>query len=119
MIVALVTDLFFATKIEGAAKPAEVRVNVVRTITDLLADIQDARAAIIDLTLDDPDPVEAIRALRAARTDLTIVGFYPHVQTALAQAATEAGANEVTPRSRFSSQMPRLLRQWAGAPSNE
>jgi hypothetical protein len=45
----------------------------------------------------------------ALRAGVKVVAFGPHVDAAALDAATEAGAAESLPRSRFFARLPRLL----------
>ncbi len=65
--------------------------------TSFPASIADADVVVIDLSRG-PNNVEVVRAgLPGAR----IVAYGPHVDEDAMQAARDAGANEVFPRSRF------------------
>lgn len=116
-IAVYVTDLIFSTKIMSTARSLDVAVEVVRSaagLSDRLAG-GGIDLVIIDLTADG-DPVEAVRAARRAENTPRIVAFCPHVQIDLADAAREAGADEVLPRSAFSQDLPGILRATSASP---
>ncbi len=104
-----VTDLIFATKIRTTAQAVGTVSLPVRTCSELLAASKDAEIAIIDLHLDNESPIEMIRATRRLPSPPKIVAFLSHVHTELAQAAKEAGADLVLPRSKFTQRLPQIL----------
>ena len=55
------------------------------------------------------DPLAAVRTAREAAAPPRIVAYLSHVQTELAAAAREAGAEEVMPRSEFTANLPEIL----------
>jgi CheY-like chemotaxis protein len=118
-IVAVVPDLFFATKIEAVARAAGTEVSIVpptQAFERCLAEIP----ALVLVDLHAPgDPLALVRALRTdPRTRAAhIVGFYSHVEDALRLGALDAGVDEALPRSAFVGRLPGLLAGGAGAPS--
>ena len=112
VVIAFVTDLIFSTKIASTGKSLEVPVRIVRSVDALserLAD-DDVGLVLIDLNADGANPLDAIRATRQLADPPRIIAYVSHVQTDLAAAAGEAGADEVMPRSAFSAQLPELLK---------
>lgn len=108
--VALITDLFFFSKVKGTADAIGVPLQVVRTSDALLEACRGgASLAIVDLNADGIDPVEAIRQCKALQPAPRVVAYLSHVQTDLAAAAQQAGADAVMPRSRFNAQLPDVL----------
>jgi CheY-like chemotaxis protein len=111
----IVPDLFFATRIDEAARAAGVAViqcpaghalEVCRTESpDLI---------IVDLHGRD-DPLGIVRALKAdpAVRAVPIAGFYAHVDQETRRAAEAAGVDLVLPRSAFTARLGELL---AGLP---
>jgi DNA-binding NarL/FixJ family response regulator len=109
---ALVTDLFFVTKIKGTADAVGAPLTLARTTEQLLHAIgAGARLAIIDLNATGVDPVDAIRRCKALPDPPRVLAYLSHVQRELAEAAQAAGADEVLPRSKFSADLPALLQQ--------
>ncbi len=108
MILALVDDLLFRSKIREVARRAGARIVFVRTAADV-ADAARARPslAVVDLHAEKLDPLGSLAALRAE--GIPAIGFFAHVQTDLARAALEAGATEVMPRSAFAARLPEIL----------
>lgn len=116
-IVAIVPDLFFATKIAATAAAAGVALESA-SFAQAPARIGAAPAAglvILDLAAGAP-ALELARALKAdpATRAIPIAGFYSHVDAATREAALAAGIDHVLPRSAFVARLPLLLR---GEPS--
>lgn len=110
--VALITDLFFVSKVKGTADALGVPLTLVRNIADLGREVeQGASLAIVDLNAAGVDPVEAIRACKTASSPPFVVAYLSHVQKDLAAEARSAGADMVLPRSKFSEKLPELLRR--------
>jgi CheY-like chemotaxis protein len=108
---AVVPDLFFATKIAATAKALGVELALMP-----LARAAEAAAtappSLVLLDLQAPGDLPAlIRALKAdPRTAaIPIVGFYPHVDHALRVSALEAGIDSAMPRSAFVARLAGLL----------
>ncbi len=112
MILAVVPDLIFSTKITSTAASLGVPVKVLRSVESLsqrLAEGADA-LVLLDFDADDIDPIEAIAACRRAPSPPRIVAFGSHVRSDLIEACRRAGADEVLPRSAFVRRLPELLR---------
>lgn len=112
MILAVVEDLLFVSKIQETAKHLGLEVRVIAP--ERLAE-QAARegvtAVILDLNHRSGRALEAARELKSspATRHLRAVGFLSHVQGELAAAAREAGCDLVLARSAFTRQLPALL----------
>lgn len=114
-VVALVTDLLFVAKVKGTADAIGIPLTVVRNARDLVRTVeQGAGLAIVDMNAEGVDPAESIRACKAATRPTFVVAYLSHVQKDLADAAREAGADVVMPRSKFSQELPALLRRHGG-----
>lgn len=115
-VVAVVPDLFFATRIEATAAQLGVALEM-PSPNAALAAIRRQLPDLVVLDLQAPgDPLALARALKAdpATTGLAIVGFYSHVEQALREAALAAGVDHVLPRSAFTARLPTLLAGDAG-----
>jgi len=115
VMIALVTDLIFCTKITSTAAAIGAQVKVVRSMEKLeerLAWGLD-RVAIIDLNADGVDVRDVIGRIKSVPNPPHIIGFVSHVQTDLIDAARAAGADEVLARSAFVSRLHALLAQAA------
>jgi DNA-binding NarL/FixJ family response regulator len=108
MILALVDDLLFRSKIREVAKQVGADVHFPRTAAEAV----EAAAAkpvlgVVDLHAVKLDPLGCLSALSAH--GVKTIGFFAHVQTDLARAALEAGATQVMPRSAFAQRLPEIL----------
>lgn len=111
-VVAVVPDLFFATRISATAEAVGVVLEMPAGSAALDV-IRKAPPALVVIDLHAPgDPLALVRALRAApdTRSLRVIGFYSHVEHALRAAALEAGVDEALPRSAFTTRLPALLR---------
>jgi DNA-binding NarL/FixJ family response regulator len=117
-VIAFVPDLFFAAKIAATAEAAGVRFEALDAAAALArcspsAGLPTAAPRLLLLDLGAGEPALALaRELRArlAASELPIVGFYSHVDTATRDAALAAGVETVMPRSAFVARLPELLR---------
>lgn len=105
-IVAVATDLFFQARIGAAAKAADRRVRFVASPEALGPDSNPA-LSLIDLDAR-TDVMEMIRLLKA-RTQGAVVAFGPHLDTDKRKAARAAGADRVLAKSKFTTELPRLM----------
>jgi DNA-binding NarL/FixJ family response regulator len=110
-VVALVTDLFFATKVRGTAEALSIPLTVVRGVDGLCDCLRDrVQLAIVDMNANGCDSIDAIRVCKSAVTPPRVLAFLSHAQLNLANEACEAGADVIMPRSEFSAKLPGLLR---------
>jgi CheY-like chemotaxis protein len=112
-VIAVVDDLFFASKIRGAGEQAGVKVTFARTADGLidLARSNPIVLIIVDLHSQKIDPIGLAKSLKdddQLRT-ISLIGFFSHVQIELQQAATAAGFDRVMPRSAFVSRLNEIL----------
>ncbi len=111
IILSLVPDLFFASKINTAA--AHLGVLIHATTPEQLA--ADARAQRPDLIIIDLHAsggvLDAVRELKRdpALAGTRVIGFYSHVEAQMRVAALEAGVDEPLPRSAFTVKLAALL----------
>lgn len=111
-VVAVVPDLFFATRISATAAQVGTSLEL-PTVAAAFETIRGAPPALVILDLHAPgDPLALVRALRAdpATRSLRVIGFYSHVERDLRAAAIEAGVDEAIPRSAFTVRLPGILR---------
>jgi len=112
-VIAVVDDLFFASKIRGTAEQAGIPVSFARKIEGLIESALQSRPAVIivDLHSQKIDPIELARQLKADERlrDIPLVGFFSHVQTELQRQAEEAGFDRVLPRSVFTRDLASIL----------
>ncbi|MCC7422408.1 MAG: hypothetical protein IT428_19180 [Planctomycetaceae bacterium] len=107
----LTSNLFFSSKVTGTAQALGLAVDAVMRTDQVAALVATGkyRCLFIDLGLPGLDIGKFIPSLPAERP-IRRIAFGPHVETALFEAARAAGCDEVLPHSRFSGQLPELLR---------
>lgn len=113
VILAILDDLLFTSKIRSAAHHAGATVSVARSAANALAQMQADVPALVILDLNNPrtDPLGVIAAMKADRrlAQVPTVGFVSHVDGATIDAARAAGVGTVLARSAFVTQLPALL----------
>ena len=112
-IIAVVDDLFFASKIRGTAEQVGVIVSFPRKIEVLIENALQNQPAviIIDLHAQKIDPIALAKELKADERlrEIPLVGFFSHVQIELQRQAQEAGFDRVLPRSAFTRDLANIL----------
>lgn len=115
MIIAILEDLMFASKIKTAANQLGVAVTFARSADAARAEIQKGAPSmvILDLNSARTDPLGIVRAMKAnpELASIPTVGFVSHVQTDVINAARQAGVDEVLARSAFTAQLADILRR--------
>ena len=113
IIIAVVDDMFFASKIRAVAEAVGAEISFPRSREAL---IEKARAAkprmiLIDLHNQRLEPVALATDLKADEElrEVPLVGFFSHVQTELQRNALAAGFDQVLPRSVFARDLPKIL----------
>ena len=113
MILAVVDDLMFSSKISAAAKGVQATVVFERSADKVLDRIRDEAPTLVIFDLDSGrlKPLDAIAAIKAdvgLRSTRTL-GYLSHVHVDLA-AARGAGIDEVLARSTFSDRLGDILK---------
>jgi CheY-like chemotaxis protein len=113
VILCVVDDLMFATKISTAAKAVLAQVAFERTASNVLPRIRAERPALVifDLNSSRLQPIETIAAIKRD-SDLGMtrtLGYVSHVQSDVIAAARAAGCDEVLARSAFSERLGDIL----------
>lgn len=118
MLLLYATDMIFTARIRAEATAAGAAIGVARGVESLrkkldpsAADAAAGSAAsprLVVVDLDADDAIAAVSASAAAKHRPRIVAYVSHVRADLAQAAREAGADEVLARSAFVVRLPRL-----------
>lgn len=117
MIVAIVDDLLFGSKIRAAAHAAGASLQVLPSATDV-ASLGDTQVSLVIVDLAASGAIDRIRDLRAIDAmSKPIVAFASHVRADLIAAARAAGADRVLARSAFVAELPDLMRREAAARS--
>lgn len=112
-------DLLFTTKVTGTARELGHRVLVAGNVALAQSMIEQWRPVVVfvDLAAGDLVAVPAILAYRKLAGPATpFIAFGSHVETQALDAARSAGCDPVLPRSRFSAELPELIRQAFQAP---
>lgn len=107
-VLAVVPDLYFATRIAATAKAAGVALELV-TPQRVLARAAEPGVSLVLIELAGRDSSALIAELKRVAPAIAIVGFGAHVETALFEAARTAGADAVLPRSQLVGKLPALL----------
>jgi PleD family two-component response regulator len=113
MVLAIVDDLMFSSKIRTAAGQLGIPVAFARSKDAALAAIRESAPALVILDLNNPrtDPLGTVAALKADAATIAIrtVGYASHVQTDVIDAARQAGVDEVMARSAFTARLAEIL----------
>jgi DNA-binding NarL/FixJ family response regulator len=110
MIVAVVEDLLFGSKIRAAADAGGSTVRFARRTEDVAAVVREAGASLVIVDLGAAGAAEVIRSIRATlETSVSIVAFASHVRADLITDARAAGADRVLARSAFVTELPSLV----------
>ncbi len=115
--VLLSRDLMFTVKITGTARELGFRVVVAGDPERASAMIAEhrPRAVFVDLAAGALVAPESLVALqRAAGSETPFIAFGSHVDAQALAAARAAGCREVMPRSKFSAELPDIVRRWLG-----
>jgi DNA-binding NarL/FixJ family response regulator len=107
-VLAVVPDLYFATRIAATAKAAGVALELV-TPQRVAARLADPGVSLVLVELAGRDSTSLIAEIKRAQPAIAIVGFGAHVETALLESARTAGADAVLPRSQLVAKLPGLL----------
>jgi CheY-like chemotaxis protein len=113
MIIVVVEDLLFLSKIQQTAQMLGISIEAVAAAkVEERARATPVSALIVDLNHRSGGAVELVRALKAhsATRGIPITGFLSHVQEELAAAARAAGCDRVLARSAMTRQLPELLK---------
>jgi CheY-like chemotaxis protein len=117
MIVAVLDDLMFSSKIKTAASQLGVSVVFARSRESALAEMRKSAPTLVILDLNNPrtNPLDIVSTMKqdAALAAVPTVGFASHVQTDVINAARQAGVGEVLARSAFTQQLAEILTRQA------
>ena len=118
--VAVVTDLIFSTKIVGTARALGIDAQAVATVGALEKQLAEGgvRLVMVDMSLPGDTAVLSLRQGAAHPTTPTMLAFFSHVQNELVASAEAAGANLTMPRSKFSAELPAILKRFCSISSD-
>lgn len=115
-VLALVPDLLFGSRVQGALAAAGQEVELIGDEQRLRERLRDPEASagevlIVDLTDERLDGAAILESLSVdgLLAQVRTLAFYSHVDAAVRTRATEAGFDLVVPRSRMAREAPELL----------
>lgn len=115
MILAILDDLMFTSKIRSAATHLGVPVTFARSSAAALQQMHAAAPALVILDLNNPrtDPLGTVAAMKSdpALATVPTIGYVSHVDTATIDAARQAGVGEIVARSAFVLRLADILQQ--------
>ncbi|MFN7982594.1 MAG: response regulator [Vicinamibacterales bacterium] len=113
MILAILDDLLFTSKIRSVAKHAGATVAIARSSQSALEQMRSEAPTLVIFDLNNPrtDPIGTIAAMKAdpALSSIPTVGFVSHVDADTIAAARSAGMTDVLARSAFVTRLPEIL----------
>jgi PleD family two-component response regulator len=113
VIIAVVDDMFFASKIRAVAEAVSSEISFPRSTEALIQKAREVKPGIIvvDLHNQKIEPAALAQALKAddELRGIPLLGFFSHVQTELQRNAIAAGFDRVIPRSVFARDLPEIL----------
>ena len=119
MVLAVVDDLMFTSRIRAAANAAGTAVAFARSREAALDQVRQAGPALVLFDLDNPrtDPIGTVAAMKAdaALAAIPTLGFVSHVHAELIGRARDAGIGDVLARSAFTAQLADIMKRAAEA----
>lgn len=113
IVISVVDDMFFASKIRAVAEAAGVEISSPRSQEAVVSKARETKPGLIVVDLHNQriDPVALARELKADEElrGIKLLGFFSHVQTELQRNAVAAGFDRVVPRSVFARDLEQLL----------
>ena len=113
MILAVLDDLMFTSKIKSAATHLGVTLVFARSADAALGEMRKSAPALVIFDLNNPrtNPPAILSAMKAdaALAGIPTLGFVSHVDTATIDAARDAGIGEVISRSAFTMHLADIL----------
>ena len=113
MILAVLDDLMFSSKIKTTAAGLGVTLTFARSSDAALAEMRKAAPTLVIFDLNNPrtNPLGTLAAMKseAALASIPTVGFVSHVDTSTIEAAGKAGFDEVLARSAFTTRLAEIL----------
>jgi CheY-like chemotaxis protein len=113
VILAILDDLLFTSKIRSAAQRAGASVAFARSSSAALDQARAQQPALVIIDLNNPrtSPIATIEAMKgdAVLATIPIVGYVSHVDTQTIAAARASGVDEVLARSAFVTALPELV----------
>ena len=115
MILAVLDDLMFSSKIKTTAGQLGVAVTFARSAETAIAEMRKSAPSLVILDLNNArtNPLGIVASMKEdpALASIPTVGYASHVQTDVINAARQAGVGEVLARSAFTIQLADILRR--------
>jgi DNA-binding NarL/FixJ family response regulator len=109
-VLCLVDDLYFSVQIENAARAVGLTpVGAASSLAEALTN-PDLALVVMDLSTRGKRWESQLAEVRAARPDVRILAFGPHVEAPMLRAARAAGATRVVTKQQLVADLPGLLR---------
>src|SRR5215212_282695 len=113
IVISVVDDMFFASKIRAVAEAAGVEITFPRSQEAVVSKARETKPGLIVVDLHNQriDPIALARELKSddELRGIRLLGFFSHVQTELQRNAVAAGFDRVVPRSVFARDLPEIL----------
>ncbi|HEU5131738.1 MAG TPA: hypothetical protein VFT26_06530 [Pyrinomonadaceae bacterium] len=113
IVISVVDDMFFASKIRAVAEAAGVEISFPRSQEAVVSKARETKPGLIVVDLHNQRivPVELARELKADEElrAIKLLGFFSHVQTESQRNALAAGFDRVIPRSVFARDLGEIL----------
>jgi PleD family two-component response regulator len=114
VILAILDDLMFTSKIRSTAQHAGVAIAFARSSQGALDQMRAEAPSLVIFDLNNPrtDPMGTLAAMQAdpSLASIPTLGFVSHVDTATIEAARAAGIGTVLARSAFATNLADILR---------
>jgi PleD family two-component response regulator len=115
MILAVLDDLMFSSKIKTAANQLGVALAFARSAEGALTAMRNAAPSLVIFDLNNAriNPLGIVASMKedAALASIPTLGYASHVQTDVINAARQAGVGEVLARSAFATQLGDILKR--------
>jgi CheY-like chemotaxis protein len=110
-VVAVVDDMFFASKIRAVAEAVGVEISFPRSKEALIEKAREAQLIVVDLHNQRFDPIAVANDLKSddELRGIPMIGFFSHIETELQRRALAAGFDQVLPRSVFARDLPEII----------
>ena len=113
-VIAIVDDMFFASKIRATADALGVEIAFPRTQEIAVEKLRENRPRLVicDLQNQRINPIEFATRLKSdpELESVPLLGFFSHVEVELQRRAVEAGFDNVIPRSLFARDLGAILK---------
>jgi PleD family two-component response regulator len=113
VIIAVVDDMFFRSKIGAVAEAVGTEISFPRNQEALIQKAREAKPQliIVDLHNQKVEPASLAKELKSDEElrGIPLLGFFSHVETELQRNASAAGFDQVIPRSVFARDLSKIL----------